>query len=86
MSCKDSAFKYQSFPNGLSLEEGVQRASTWWNDVGRNVIPQMLGEEQPLDSAAPGYGIMSGVEYMSLTTAEQHKVLMAWYKTKGCEL
>lgn len=78
-------FKYRAFPNGLSLEEGVQRAGDWWDKTGREVIPRMLDEE-PQDAAQAGFGIMSGVEFNKLTTAEQHRVLIAWYTTQGKEL
>ena len=82
MVCKDSQFKYKAFPNGLMLEEGVQRAAEWWDDVGRGVIAK-LSDTDPLDDADVGKGMMSGVEFMKLTTAEQHKILLAWYQEQG---
>lgn len=85
MKCKDSDFKYQAFPNGLQLEEGVERAGEWWDTTGREVIAK-LSESNPLDGdeqAEVGKGMMSGAKFMTLTTAEQHKILMAWYQEQG---
>ena len=85
MVCKDSQFKYKAFPNGLMLEEGVQRAAEWWDDVGRGVIAK-LSDSNPLEAdekAEAGKGMMSGAKFMTLTTAEQHKILLAWYQEQG---
>ena len=54
--------RYQGFPNGLSLEEGVQRAADWWDETGREVITRMM-EGKPADKAKPGHGMMSGLKF-----------------------
>jgi len=70
--------KYLAFPNGLTLEEGVQRAGDWWDNTGREVITRFI-EETPQDDGT----MMSGVKWGKLTVREQHKVVSCWYQVIG---
>jgi len=70
--------RYIAFPNGMTLEEGVQRAGDWWDDTGRELITRFI-EGTPQDSGT----MMSGVKWDKLTVREQHKVVNCWYKAIG---
>ena len=74
------------FPCGLSLEEGVEKASKWWNEVGRIILKQAWDQAETANDAdiSKNDGIHRGLLFHQLNTREQHKVVMNWYNTKWC--
>jgi len=71
--------KVQVFPNGLTLEEGYERARLWWETVGRELVRKLAADDTPEDKG----GMMNGVPFDMLTVEEAHKVVSVWYENKG---
>lgn len=72
------------FPCGLSLDEGVERASKWWNEVGRIILKQAWDQAEIANDGdiSKNDGIHRGLLFHQMNTREQHKVLISWYNTK----
>ena len=78
------------FPDGLSLDEGVGRASAWWNEIGRIILKQAWEQAETAKNGeiSKNDGIHRGLLFDQLNTREQHKIVMQWYehswKVNGC--
>ena len=78
------------FPCGLSLDEGVGKATKWWNEIGRIIMKQAWEQAETANDGdiSKNDGIHRGLLYDQLNTREQHKIVMTWYQKKwlvdGC--
>lgn len=70
------------FPCGLSLDEGVSRATKWWNEIGRIILKQAWEKAETAKDGeiSKNDGIHRGLLFDQLNTREQHKVVMCWYQ------
>lgn len=85
---KPGGLLHVQFPNGMSLTEGVERSSEWWDEVGRIIVLKSFEESTNADDAnrSNGDGIMRGLLFDQLNTREQHKVVSNWYENIGSKL
>lgn len=72
------------FPDGLSLDEGVGRATEWWNDVGRIIMKQAWEQAEKAndEEMSANDGLHRALLFNQLNVREQHKVVMMWYRHK----
>lgn len=77
--------KYLGFPNGMTIEEGTERAGKWWDEKGRIIILKAFEQSEAANDAdrSSDDGLMKGLLFEQLNVREKHKVVTNWYDNIG---